>query len=73
MTIRIAIGISHPAGKSRTFSDHGRNFCTDTVSHVFVDTKARQRKLTSTTASCLIVMMTVKMPMTMNSMCHAGC
>lgn len=27
MTKRIAMGISQPAGRSRTFSDHGRNAC----------------------------------------------
>jgi len=67
------MGISHPAGRSRTFSDHGRNFCTDTVSHVFVGPKAKHRRLTSTTASCFIVMITVKIPITMNNMCHAIC
>jgi hypothetical protein len=27
MTMRMAIGISHPTGRSRTFSDHGRRCC----------------------------------------------
>jgi hypothetical protein len=27
MMMRMAIGISHPAGRSRTFSDHGRRYC----------------------------------------------
>ena len=29
MMIKMAMGISQPAGRSRTFSDHGRSFCTD--------------------------------------------
>jgi hypothetical protein len=27
MTMRMAIGINHPAGRSRTFSAHGRRCC----------------------------------------------
>lgn len=30
---KMTMGINHPAGRSRTFSDHGRSFCT-LVSHV---------------------------------------
>lgn len=29
MMIKMAMGINQPAGRSRTFSDHGRSFCTD--------------------------------------------
>jgi len=32
MTKRIAMGMSHPAGRSRTFSENGRNFCERSVS-----------------------------------------
>ncbi len=65
MMIRMAIGISHPAGRSRTFSAHGRKCC-----HVHCQPLLGSiagfpagvgwSALTSTTWSCLMVIMTVR-------------
>jgi hypothetical protein len=55
ITTRIATGISHPAGRSRTFSEKGRSFYGEGVSRRVEDArnaKEREReKLTSTASS----------------------
>jgi len=36
--MRMTMGITHPAGKSRTFSDHGRRYCE------WLDSKSGERR-----------------------------
>lgn len=69
MTKRMAMGISQPAGRSRTFSEKGRSFWR---SRLVVRLDANDSERTATTSSCFIVIRTVATKIRMLRMCQAA-
>jgi hypothetical protein len=56
ITTRIATGISHPAGRSRTFSEKGRSFYEERVSRRVEDAgDAERERERETHLDCLVV------------------
>jgi hypothetical protein len=69
MITRMTIGISHPAGRSRTFSEKGRSFWGKLST--WPKEVRRRGLLTATTSSWRNVMKTVAMRIAIPKRCHA--